>query len=259
MRSSGRRGEAADTSDGERDPAAVGREEGALRELALGDAIRLAAVEMADVQMGSPVLADRHERHLRAVPRDGERRRRIARRAAFRRGAAGSSASSRKPLAGPSRSASPDAARARSANARSRADWNRCSGRFSRQCRTMRSSAVEIGSSRSSRSGSAFRIAAIVSAAVARRNGRSSRQHLEEHAAEGEDVRPGIAFLAADLFRSHVADGSHHRTRLGVRRDGPRRGLREAFPSDAGLASPKSAIFAIPATVTRTFSGLRSR
>ena len=56
-------------------------------------------------------------------------------------------------------------------NAMSRADWNRCSRSFSRQCLTTRSSAGETFRPDSDSSGgSSRRIAAIVSAFVSRRN-----------------------------------------------------------------------------------------
>ena len=62
---------------------------------------------------------------------------------------------------------------ASSAKARSFADWKRCSGCFSRQRRTMRSSPGETGVVISlSSGGSSFRIAVIVSAAVSWRKAR---------------------------------------------------------------------------------------
>ena len=98
-------------------------------------------------------------------------------------------------------------------------------GFFSRQCRTIRSSAGEIlrpvsGSS----GGSSFRIAFIVSTAESFLERAHAREHLEEDRAEGKDVRPLVDVPPANLLGRHVADRAHDRSRL--RAGGGRRRVR---------------------------------
>jgi len=75
---------------------------------------------------------------------------------------------------------------ARSANARSRADWNRSPGSFSRQCATMRESSRGSAGSAAARSGAGSRrIAAIVSAPDLPANGLRPATHSKStHASE---------------------------------------------------------------------------
>ena len=108
-------------------------------------------------------------------------------------------------------------------NARSCAEWKRCSGFFSMQCRTMRSRPGEMVWFVTERSGgSSLRIADIVSAAESPWNALSPREHLVQDRAEREDVRPRVGRLALDLLGRHVAERAHHDA--GLR---PRRGRRQ--------------------------------
>jgi len=50
---------------------------------------------------------------------------------------------------------------------------------------------------------------------AASREGAPSRQHLEQHRAEGEEVAPRVDGLAAHLLRAHVADRAEDRPPLG--------------------------------------------
>src|ERR1043165_6461104 len=91
----------------------------------------------------------------------------------------------------------------RSWKARSRADWNRSRGFFSRQCATMASSSGgAFGASDASGSGSSLRMAVIVSAGLSRA---PAADHLVEDRAEGEDVGAGVDRLGGDLLGRHVA------------------------------------------------------
>ena len=49
----------------------------------------------------------------------------------------------------------------------------------------------------------------------------TSSRHLVDHDAQGKQIRPGIQFLTASLFRRHVSDGSNSRSGAGqVHRSG---------------------------------------
>ena len=76
------------------------------------------------------------------------------------------------------------------------------------------------------------------------------RQHLVEHGAETEDVRPAVSSRLAPA-RVTCTPPSEHRSASGSR------DVRVGQPS--GVASPKSSNFAVPSGVTRTFAGFRSR
>ena len=114
--------------------------------------------------------------------------------------------------------------------ARSRADWNRCSGFFSRQWRTMRSSARreilvrqrEIGRVFPQDRGHRVRGGVAVERAVA-------REHLVEDRAEGEEVAAGVGRPSAHLLGRHVADRAEDDSRLGPSRRG-RRGSSSPLP-----------------------------
>ncbi len=109
----------------------------------------------------------------------------------------------------------------------SRADWNRSSALFSRQCETSRSSGA--GTLRPvSTSGSRLFLqdrAHDVGRRVAV-EGPVPRQQLVEHRAEREDVGAGVGVLPADLLGGHVADGAEHGSGLRAARLRRRRGQR---------------------------------
>ena len=123
--------------------------------------------------------------------------------------------------------------RASRANATSCAEWNRCSGLFSMQCRTIRSRPGEHALVRDGKVRRLFpedrrhrlrgRVAVECSLA---------REHLVENRAEREDVASGVGRLAFDLLRRHVAERPEHDARL--RGAGRRRQAR-------GRGSPRSA------------------
>ncbi len=119
-------------------------------------------------------------------------------------------------LTGASRSAAPEAlAEAPRAKERSRADWKRSSGRFSRQCSTTCSRASGTALRTEVRDGaSSRRIAVIVSARGRSIEGPAAREHLVEDGAQGKDIGPVIREIAPHLLRRHVADGPHHDSRL---------------------------------------------
>jgi hypothetical protein len=59
-----------------------------------------------------------------------------------------------------------------------------------------------------------------------------AREHLEEHDAEGEDVRPVVHRVAANLLGRHVADRAHHHAGLGSTSDHRRRRRLAAAGAD---------------------------
>ncbi len=61
---------------------------------------------------------------------------------------------------------------------------------------------------------SSYKIAARVSAAVLCK-GALTGHHLKKHAAEREEITPGIDLLATDLLRRHVPDGPHNHAGIG--------------------------------------------
>jgi hypothetical protein len=91
------------------------------------------------------------------------------------------------------------------ANAKSRADSNRCSGFFPRQWRRTRSSAGGIGALMSFviSGGSVFRIALMVSRPY-RPQTRDGRRASRREPHERKDVGAMIGLPAADLFRRHI-------------------------------------------------------
>ena len=168
--------------------------------------------------------------------------------------AAGRAASAtRAPLPGPDSDDS-----ASSANDRSRADWNRSSDAFSRQRRTMRSSAG--GAACPLRASSGGSLDSTARHRVGRRRALEralAGAHLVEHAAEREQVGAGVHALPAHLLGRHVAGRAEHGAGVGDR-GACRRRLLE--PADAtAWARPKSRILTRPSSVTNRFSGLMSR
>ena len=123
--------------------------------------------------------------------------------------------------------------------ARSREDWNRSSGSFSRQCPTSRSSAGGMGRPLSD---SGWRLLAEDGVHRLDRGVPFERalsgEHLVQHGSEGEDVRTLVGALATDLFRGHVADRAHQCPGLGpggqrrVHRSKPRHRPGEAEVED---------------------------
>ena len=103
----------------------------------------------------------------------------------------------------------------RSANARSRAEWKRRSGSFSRQCATIWRSAGATVSGNSG--GSSRRMAVITSTPVGRSNGGPSGEAFVEHQAEAEDIAARVHDFAAHLFGRHVTGGPEHGARHGAR------------------------------------------
>ena len=112
----------------------------------------------------------------------------------------------------------PPEARDLRSNARSRADWKRSSGRFSRQCWRSRASAGE------NLSAERFDLRRLLAQDRRHRldrrtvgEGASAGEHLVEHDAEREEVRAVIGRLAAHLLGGHVADRAEDRAGLGAR------------------------------------------
>jgi len=116
-----------------------------------------------------------------------------------------------------------------SANDRSLADWKRCSGVFSRQRRTMRSSAGETrrlapeersdersddGVDKSG--GSSFKTAVMVSAVGIAAESAHSGEHFVKDRAKREDVSARIGRLAAHLLGRHVTCRPHDDARRRV-------------------------------------------
>ena len=152
---------------------------------------------------------------------------------------------------------------ASSANATSRADWNRSAGFFSRQWRMMRSSRRRNVGSRAGELGRVFledrrhRVGGRVALERA-----LAGQHFVEHRAEGEQIAARVDGLPAHLLGRHVADRAHHRARVGHRRRrivAPCVAKAEPASASAVRARPKSRIFTWPSCSRKMFSGLRSR
>ena len=134
------------------------------------------------------------------------------------------------------------------AKARSRADWKRSSGFFSRQCGTMRSSA---------RRDVLRRRRELRRLLLQDRGHRLDRgvaperppagEHLVEHGAEREDVRAVVDGLPAHLLRRHVPDRPQHACPARSRRDavGARRRRGSGRPGRC-FARPKSRILTRP-------------
>ena len=132
-------------------------------------------------------------------------------RSGTRRGAAATRDAREAPLASVPESAL-------SAKERSRADWKRCSGFFSRQRRTMRSSAGGSGRPGSDNSGgSSFKTAVMVSAGVSRRKARTPESISYSTAPKAKMSVRRIGGFAADLLRRHVSRRAHDDARGGVR------------------------------------------
>jgi hypothetical protein len=150
-----------------------------------------------------------------------------------------------------------------SANARSRADWKRDAGCFSRHRPTMRASAGGTCSAGS------------ISGRLRAQDGRhhvgrrlagerpAAGQHLVEHHAEREDVGPVIRGHAAHLLGRHVAERAEHHPGQRLRRrarpwEAPTSAERTGSAC-VSFARPKSRIFTRPSAATKTLSGFRSR
>ena len=109
----------------------------------------------------------------------------------------------------------------------SRADWNRSSALFSRQCETSRSSGgrdVAPGLDERGRILLQDRAHHVGRRVAAERP--VPREQLVEHRAEREDVGAGVGVLPADLLGRHVADGAEHGSGLRAARLGRRLGHR---------------------------------
>ncbi len=101
--------------------------------------------------------------------------------------------------------------------ARSRADWKRSSGRFSRQCRTIWSSAGETLDASRTELGRLLlqdRRHGLGGGLALERS--APGEHLVEHHAEREDVGAVVGDSAAGLLGRHVPDRAHHRSGVGV-------------------------------------------
>src|SRR6266496_3552790 len=97
-----------------------------------------------------------------------------------------------------------------SANARSRADWKRLSGSFSRQCRTICSNAA--GTSfppKRISGGSSLSTAVIVSTSVSPEKALAGK-HFIQHGTETENVAAMIHGFSAELLGRHVSHGAQH-------------------------------------------------
>ena len=116
-------------------------------------------------------------------------------------------------------------------NATSRADSNRSSGFFSRQCRTIRSRPGGTSLLVWEMSGGSFvRIAVIVSAARVPAERPLARQHLVEDRPEREEVAPLVRRPASHLLGRHVAHRPEHHAGLRAAGDRPGIGLAPVAP-----------------------------
>ena len=156
---------------------------------------------------------------------------------------------------------------ARSQSPRSR---RRRRGSFSRNVRSARTTAPEgrLQVSLPSRARAQAARRSCRSTVDARKR-RTSGEHLEQHAAKRPDVSALVHDLSTCLFRAHVSSGTRAKypgSRF-VDRDEPGHSgnvgsARQRGPERATvslLARPKSSTLIVPADVTLTFEGLRSR
>ena len=97
---------------------------------------------------------------------------------------------------------------------------------LSRQPRSSLRTAAGVLAGRAFQSGSARRIAAIVSDTSSPGNARRAREHLVEHAAERPDVAALVHGLPARLLRTHVRGRAENDAHLRHGRTGDRRRLR---------------------------------
>src|SRR5437867_3102060 len=98
-----------------------------------------------------------------------------------------------------------------SANARSRADWKRFSGSFSRQCRTICSNAA--GTSfppKRISGGSSLSTAVILSTSVSPEKASLWPKHFIQQRTETENVAAMIHGFSAELLGRHVSHGAQH-------------------------------------------------
>ena len=146
---------------------------------------------------------------------------------------------------------------ASSANARSRADWNRRSGGFSTHRWMIRRSAGATASDNSGGSDSSTALTVAI---------RESRRNAGVPAIISWRIAPNAKIsdamvdgFTADLLGRHIAQRAHCHTGVGQGRD-----RRLPLPDSTGsavvnLAMPKSRIFGRPSRCRNRFSGLRSR
>ena len=145
---------------------------------------------------------------------------------------------------------------ARSANARSLADWKRSPGCFSRQramsvpaprARPCRSPTPPVRAPQNRRERLGW---------GGPRKGLTPGNHLVEHTAEREEVRAAIHTGALHLLGRHVADCAQDRAGGG---EPPGACLGAVCRTSPLAARPKSRIFTRPSAVRKRLSGFRSR
>ncbi len=83
-----------------------------------------------------------------------------------------------------------------------------------------------------------------------------TRQHLDQHGSEGEQVRTRVERSGSYLLRRHVG---HRPDELARHREGARPRRRSGARRGERLAMPKSRILTSPDAVMNRFSGFRSR
>ena len=149
-----------------------------------------------------------------------------------------------------------------SANARSRADSNRSSRRFSRHRRTTRSNTVGSAPLALLRPpGSSLRIAFMRLDRRFAFERPPARQHLVENRPEREDVRPCDRRERPLTCSGDMYPTVPSRVPAAVIAEAVSTADRAVSGSRTGrsFARPKSRIFTRPSSVTKTFSGFRSR